>query len=182
MKRLITIATLLLLFTGVQEAYGQNPAPEIPADKRVQKLPRQHMNGPRFGVTVFTGETLAQRELLGYGAMMSQIGWQFETQIVSLESGNTALIEWLALLGGIENGEYNLTGSMILGFRLDNGLEFGMGPALSYNAEHHIHTSSIQFAGGASIPLGDMYIPVNLGVGISKGEARLTMLTGWIVG
>ena len=42
---------------------------------------------------------------MGLSNVMTQSGWQFETQIVSLESGNQALMEWVFLLGGMESEE-----------------------------------------------------------------------------
>ena len=37
-------------------------------------------------------------------------------------------------------------------------------------------------AAGATLPLGDFYVPVNLGLSLAKGGPRLTALMGWIVG
>ena len=38
------------------------------------------------------------------------------------------------------------------------------------------------FAAGATLPFGDMYVPINFAVSVAKGGPRLTALIGWIVG
>lgn len=163
-------------------AAAQQPAPEVPVEKRATKLPRQKLSGPRFGFTTFTGETAEFRQANDLGTIMTQFGWQLETQIVSLESGNQALVEWVFLLGGVESSEYNLSVALLAGYRTESGLEFGVGPNLSYNPDADKATSSMQFFAGTTLPFGEMYVPVNMGIGIADGEPRITALLGWIIG
>ena len=113
---------------------------------------------------------------------MTQFGWQFETQILSMSDGNQALMEWVILVGGVEQDEFNTSLAWLAGYRLANGLEFGVGPNVSFNPDQESVTTSMQVAGGATLPFGDLYIPVNLSVGIAKGGPRFTTLVGWIVG
>ena len=54
---------------------------------------------------------------------MSQFGWQFETRIVSTTGGNQALMEWLVLLGGLEQDERSLPLAWLAGYRMAKGLE-----------------------------------------------------------
>ena len=183
MTRAILFTALLTLAAGAAApAHAQFPEPDVPVEKRAKKLPRQTLSGPRFGFTAFTGETARARQNADLGTLMTQFGWQFETQIVSLESGNQALMEWVFLLGGVESEEYNLSVAWIAGYRTESGLEFGVGPNFSYNPESESTTSSMQFVGGTTLPFGEMYVPINLGVGIANGEARITTLIGWIIG
>jgi hypothetical protein len=152
------------------------------ADESNRELVRNKLAGPRFGFTTFTGDVADQRRAADLETIMSQFGWQFETQILSQESGNQALLEWLVLVGGVESDEFNLTGSFLTGYRLANGLEFGVGPSISYNPKSEKHTSSMVVAGGTSIPFGDMFIPLNLAVAMAEGGPRLTTLVGWVIG
>lgn len=145
-------------------------------------LERNRLAGPRFGFTTFTGEVADQRRSADLETIMSQFGWQLETRIVSLESGNQALLEWVFLIGGVESDEFNLSASFLTGYRLANGLEFGVGPSISYNPEHDAHTSSIVLAGGTTIPLGGIYVPLNLAVAMADGGPRITTLIGWVIG
>ncbi|MEZ4417560.1 MAG: hypothetical protein R3E10_17530 [Gemmatimonadota bacterium] len=160
----------------------QNTRPAVPEDKRAVQLPRQQLAGPRFGFTVFTGDVADQRQEAGYESLMTQFGWQFETQIVSLESANQALMEWIFLVGGLEQNETNLSLAWITGYRVEGGLEFGVGPNFSVNPKHNSSTTSIQVAAGATLPFGEMYVPVNFSVGVARGGPRMTALLGWIVG
>ena len=61
-------------------------------------------------------------------------------------------------------------------------IEIGVGPNFSYNKDTKNITTSTVFAGGATIPFGDLYLPINLAVGAARGGPRITVLTGWIIG
>ena len=119
-------------------------------------LPRQKLSGPRFGFTTFTGAVADLRDQAGLEPLMTQFGWPWETQIMSLG--------WLT------------------GYRLANGLELGVGPNFSVNKQFEKITTSMVVAGGSTLSFGDMYVPLNLAVALAKGGPRITILTGWIIG
>ena len=171
-----------LSMSAADASAQQVTAPQVPIDQQVRKLPRQHLSGPRFGFTVFTGETADLRDLAGLEPIMTQFGWQFETQIVSMESGNQALMEWVFLIGGVEQDEFNASLGWLTGYRLENGVEFGVGPNISYSKDSEDTTSSMIVAAGATLPFGDLYVPVNMAVSMAKGGPRMTALLGWIIG
>ena len=160
---------------------AQEP-PAVPAERQARKLPRQKLAGSRFGFTTFTGQVADQRDQAGLEPMMTQFGWQWETQILSLTGGHQALMEWVLLMGGVEQDESNLSLGWLTGYRLPRGLEIGVGPNFSYNKDTENITTSTVFAGGATIPFGDLYLPINLAVGAARGGPRITVLTGWIIG
>jgi len=143
---------------------------------------RLKLSGPRFGFTVFTGEVADQRDLIDKEPMMTQFGWQFETQILSTEHRSQALLEWIFLMGGLEQSELNLSLAWLAGYRIENGLEFGVGPNFSVNKDQGDLTTSMIVAGGSTLPFGDIHVPINLAVGIAEGGPRFTALLGWIVG
>jgi hypothetical protein len=157
-------------------------AAPIPDVMRARQLPRQHLSGPRFGFTTFTGEVAQLRQSIGKQPIISQFGWQFETQIVSTTSGNQALMEWVVLVGGVEQDELNLSLSWLAGYRLPTGLEFGVGPNVSVRKEGGDPTTSMVVAMGATLPFGELYVPANLAVAFAEGGPRITVLLGWIVG
>ena len=180
-RTIITLAmTALIIGFGFDSAVAQ--ADPIPDHLRVSQLPRQHLSGPRFGFTTFTGDVARQRTSIGKEAIMSQFGWQFETQIVSTQSGNQALMEWVVLVGGVEQDELNLSLSWLAGYRLPNGLEFGVGPSVSVRKEGGPPTTSMIVAAGVTLPLGELYVPLNLAVAFAEGGPRITTLMGWIIG
>jgi len=182
MYRSIAITAAMVLGLGIGSAAAQQTAPEIPEDLQVKKLPRQKLSGPRFGFTVFTGDVAAYRQARGLEPIMSQFGWQFETQMVSTTDGSQALMEWLVLLGGLEQDETSLSLAWLAGYRLGNGLEFGVGPNFNANLRESMTNTSMIMAAGATLPFGQLYVPVNFAVSFSDGGPRITALLGWIVG
>ena len=181
MSRKAIIIALAALFVGGSALSAQN-VPQIPADQQAKKLPRQTLSGPRFGFTTFTGETADLRGMADLEPIMSQFGWQFETQIVSMTGGNQALMEWVFLVGGVEQDELNLSLAWLTGYRLENGVELGVGPNISYNKDSEDTTTSMVVAAGATMPFGDLYVPLNVAVAFADGGPRITTLLGWIVG
>ena len=154
------LAAALVLAAGARAAPATAQVDAIPAEMQARTLPRQQLSGPRFGFTAFTGAVAAGRQALGKQPIMSQFGWQFETQIVSTASGNQALMEWIVLLGGLEQSERNLSLSWMAGYRLPNGLEMGVGPNLSVRPADEdpdrdiASTTSMVVAAGATLPFG----------------------------
>jgi hypothetical protein len=171
----------MLAAVSAPAAHGQTDT--IPTELRARQLPRQHLSGPRFGFTTFTGDVARLRQAIGKESIMSQFGWQFETQVVSTRTGNQALMEWVMLVGGVEQDEFNVSVSWLAGYRLPNGLEFGAGPNVSVRKDAWDDpTTSMIIAGGATLPFGELYVPVNLAVGFAEGGPRITTLIGWIIG
>ena len=174
------LATVFAFTTPATPVAAQQP---IPDSMQARTLPRQHLSGPRFGFTAFTGDVATFRQAAGKQPIMSQFGWQFETQIVSTTTGNQALMEWVVLLGGVEQDEMNLSLSWLAGYRLPNGLEFGVGPNVSVRKEAlDDATTSMVVAMGATLPFGELYVPANLAVAFAEGGPRITTLLGWIIG
>ena len=156
---------------------------EIPEHMRVRTPPRQHLSGPRFGMTAFTGQVADLRQQAGESQLMSQFGWQFENQIVSTDAGNQALLEWVILFGGFEQEMRNLSVSWLAGYRLPNGFELGVGPNFGIQLSHNGGTTtSMVTAVGATMPFGDIYVPANIAVAWARGGPRITTLIGWIIG
>ena len=134
-------------------------------------------------MTAFTGQVAEIRHDLGQGPFMSQFGWQFENQIVSTDTGNQALLEWVVLFGGFEQEMRNLSLTWLAGYRMPNGFELGVGPnfGVQLSGEGRTTTSMVT-AIGATMPFGDIYVPANLAVAWARGGPRITTLIGWIIG
>ena len=183
MKTLAFAVLQAALLAGSTTGAAHAQTDSIPTELRVRQLPRQQLSGPRFGFTTFTGDVARLRQAIGKESIMSQFGWQFETQIVSTQSGNQALMEWVALVGGVEQDELNLSLSWLAGYRLPGGLEFGAGPNVSVRkGGWDDPTTSMVIAGGATLPFGELYVPINLAVAFAEGGPRITTLIGWIIG
>jgi hypothetical protein len=169
-----------LLVTGAPLAAQVDP--EVPMELRARSLPRQSLNGPRFGFTTFTGDVASARQSIGLQPIMTQFGWQFETQIVSLTGGTQALMEWVVLAGGVESDYPSLSLAWLAGYRLANGVELGVGPNISVARGQDDATTSMVIAAGATMPFGDLYVPLNVAVAVAEGGPRITTLLGWIIG
>jgi hypothetical protein len=93
------------------------------------------LNGPRMGAAMTFGDAaniMADKESNGGFNMyptMFQFGWQHEWQYLS--AGNfQALVEGVALIGGLESGKIIPSLTLINGFRFGKaGWEFGFGPS-----------------------------------------------------
>ena len=183
MSRSIVVIALAALLSAAPSVSAQNRQ-EVPEGRQVQSLPRQTLNGPRFGFTTFTGDVARLRQNAGKSTIMAQFGWQFETQIVSTKTGGQALMEWLFLVGGMEQDDFSAGLAWLAGYRLEGGLEFGVGPNFSWNKNSEDLTTSMVVAVGATMPAagGDILIPVNVAVSFAEGGPRITTLAGWIIG
>jgi hypothetical protein len=182
MNRTISMIATTALLTGVGFRAVSAQVADIPESMRAKQLPRQHLSGPRFGFTSFTGDIAKYRSAMGKSPIMSQFGGQFETQIVSTTSGNQALMEWVALIGGVEQNELTFSLSWLAGFRTPHGMEFGVGPNVSVNKDSDKATTSMVVAAGTTVPFGEIYVPLNAAVAFAQSGPRITALIGWIIG
>ena len=182
MSRMIFTLLFVALALSAGAASAQIQDPATPGAQAAREITRRHLSGPRFGFTVFTGDVADRRDQADLEPIMTQFGWQWETQLLSTQSGSQALMEWVLLVGGVEQNEFNLSLGWLAGYRLENGVEFGVGPNLSYSRDSEETTSSMVFAAGATLPFGEMYLPINFAVSVAKGGPRITALIGWIVG
>jgi hypothetical protein len=140
----------------------------LSAEAQIEKLA-----GPKVGVTMITPGSLAsiirgdvslfsgdvREEWTGstgeYGAAISQYGWQWESRFS--DGGNvTGIVEWIALVGGMEKGMFLPSVSSMVGVRTDKGLEFAVGPNLSLGG------IAMVFGAGYNFKFGKLNVPVNI--------------------
>jgi len=90
------------------------------------------------------------------GAVTSLYGWQWESRFA--DGGDvTGIVEWIALVGGMEKGLFLPSISSMVGARTSNGLEFAMGPNLSLGG------IAMVFGCGYNFKSGNLNMPVNFG-------------------
>ena len=163
---------MLLAAIGVvlaAPAYAQS-GPQAPPPPRTLELA-----GPRFGVTMLSQgviDKLKERDI-EIGPTISQFGWQFEKQFYSKAGGVTALNEWVALLGGLDQGVAIPSLSWLVGLRTKEGAEFGVGPNLTPAGPALVVSAGVTFRAGI------LNVPMNFAVVPSKDGTRLTVLTGF---
>ena len=141
----------------------------LSADAQIEKLA-----GPRIGITMVTPGLLANilkkdvslfsdenREswdgtsLGKSGAVMSQYGWQWESRFA--DAGNvTGIVEWIALVGGMEKGMFLPSVSSMVGVRTASGIEVAVGPNLSLGG------IAMVIGAGYNFKFGNLNLPVNI--------------------
>ena len=132
-------------------------------DKDVDEMlaPSKKYGGPRVGLTYLAAGTTRTRIADAFNRaditpLISQFGWQFETRIFTLESGAAGLVEFVPLIGGLEQGLFLPSANVLIGFRGANGIEFGVGPSVS------LAGFGLVLATGASFKIGKVTFPVNV--------------------
>lgn len=115
------------LFEQVNNSIIKNQNAKIDDEDEVLD-PSKRYGGPRIGLTYLSEGFISDK----VGAQfISQFGWQFETRLFKLADGSGALFEVIPVIGGLDRGMFLPSISTILGYRLANGIEFGIGPNLS---------------------------------------------------
>ena len=143
----------------------------------------QQLAGPRIGMTLITagstadyfhkgldyieydGEYKDDTHKLGEtgSAFTTQYGWQWESRFADGGGDVVGIVEWIALVSGMEQGKFLPSFTSVIGARTANGLEFGVGPNLSLAAL--LNGSSgvgMVFAIGKNFQSGSLNMPVNL--------------------
>ncbi len=149
---------------GSKDFFGDTPVPETETSNSKPKKyfnPEQlKFSGPRIGFTVIGQGSTSDyiKDELGKKPFVTQFGWQLETRVFTLDNGTSGLFEWVALIGGVEQGMFLPSVSGLFGVRNKKGYEIGMGPNLSVSG------LAMVFAVGTSFRSENVYFPVNLAV------------------
>ena len=139
------------------------PLSDMPFSSAIKKnevVPaRVKFSGPRVGLTVMSSGTVSDYITnQGKSPVVSQFGWQFETRLFTLENGASGVVEFVPLIGGLEQGLFLPSASCLVGLRggEKKRIEFALGPNVS------ITGVGVVFAIGTSFRVGNIYFPVNL--------------------
>jgi hypothetical protein len=164
------VAVFTLLMLGVVAPLGAQTVLSPPPLAKESNL-----SGPRFGVTSLSDGVVArlQERSIEVRPMISQFGWQFERQFYAKGSGVAAVNEWVALVGGLDQGVVLPSLSWIVGLRTREGTEFGVGPNVTPAGV------ALVVAAGVTFRTGGMNVPMNVAVVPSKAGTRVTFLTGF---
>ena len=88
-------------------------------------------------------------------AITSLYGWQWEMRFA--DGGDiTGIVEWIALVGGMEKGMFLPSVSSLVGARMASGFEFAIGPNISLSG------FGMVFGAGYNFKVGDLNLPVNI--------------------
>ena len=139
----------------------------LTANAQIEKLA-----GPRLGVTFIGAGPVADFLHEGFDfdddrdgkhgstgpAFTTQYGWQWESRFADGGGQVVGIVEWIVLVGGMEKGMFLPSASSIIGARMDNGLELGVGPNLSLSG------IGMVFGVGYNFKSGNLNLPINISV------------------
>lgn len=163
---------------GAKEVFGDaaNP-PEMtkasaagrsPADTDVVAGSKK-FGGPCLGLTYISPGTLADRlSEQGKNPMITQFGWQFETRIFTIDNGPSGLVEFVPLIGGMEQGLFLPSANFLIGLRSGGKqqVEFAVGPNVSVSG------LAMVFVLGTNFHSGKVNFPVNMALVPSVGSKK----------
>ena len=151
---------------GIKEVFGNehlNPVtvtPHLAKDTDNFMPPKSRtFAGPRFGFTYITVGTIADKlSKDGKNPVITQFGWQFETRMFSIQDGTQGIVEFIPLIGGMEQGTFLPSANLLIGLRGggERAYEFALGPNLS------LAGLGMVFAAGANFRSGYINFPVNI--------------------
>jgi len=141
----------------------------LTANAQIEKLA-----GPRLGFTFISAGPIADVLNEGFdndiemngstgSAFTTLYGWQWESRFADGGGQIVGIVEWIVLVGGMEKGLFLPSASSIIGARMDNGLEFGVGPNLSLSG------IGMVFGLGYNFKSGNLNLPINISVIPGKG-------------
>jgi len=161
----------------------------LTASAQIQKLA-----GPRIGFTILTngssadfindraedynGDYIEDQKM----AFISQYGWQWESRFV--DNGDiVGLVEWVVLVGGMEQGMFLPAVSSLIGVRTGLGFEVAGGPNLSVSGIGMVFTIGKNFqSGNLNFPVNIAFVPGKSsawGDGGKPTGARISLILGF---
>lgn len=156
------------------------------------KKKRKNFSGPRVGVTYLSeGTTASYLEGRGKSPFITQFGWQFEARLFTIEDGTAGIVEFIPMIGGVEQAMFLPSISFLLGLRggTDKSWEFAMGPSMGIKYDHEGNLKSpfgLVLAFGTSFKKGNVWFPVNLAFTPSVGSVETVNIvdssTGLVTG
>jgi hypothetical protein len=161
------LSTVLLLSTA--SSFAQSSVHET------VKIEPVRLSGPRVGFSHIgpgaSADSLKSR--LGMSPTFTQFGWQFERSYFDLPNGTAGLVEFVGLIGGLEQNKFLPSASLLVGVRNYKGYEFGFGPNLSLTG------AAFVLAVGYTVKSGGLNLPINFAIVPSEKGVRYTLLFGF---
>ena len=146
----------------------------MPPAQQVVIIENDSRSGPRFGMAyIFGGSVTAERQGKTFSPLTSLFGWQFEHLFDAGPGLPTPVMEFVVLVGGIEQNRALPSSSFLIGLRQLNGVELGVGPTFTGAG------AQLVFAGGITNRLGRLNVPVNLAVAPGRRGASVSLTTGF---
>lgn len=186
-KSIITVGIVLIIgqiSNSFSEGYNDNKSYDVKTRK---------LNGPRLGVTyVAQGDFLGRNGALArsleehdVGAVISQFGWHFEWLVTPERGGPSFVTQLVPFIGGVEYATVIPSASLVLGLRMPNGFELGLGPSILLKVSEITEkgsnpvSSSLVLAVGKSIDFSGVSVPLNVAISTNNSGTRFSFIFGY---
>ena len=132
------------------------------------KTKRKSFDGPRVGLTYISPGTSADYIINdGKKPFITQFGWQFEGRLFTVNNGMSGIVEFVPLIGGVEQGMFLPSASFLIGLRSGGKtpFEFAIGPNFSVAADYKKEktgTVGLVIALGTSFKSDNINFPINI--------------------
>lgn len=170
----LTAVTLPAIPSLAQDGHSRKPV----------TFAQRNLGGPRLGITYVTGDgdlwgTLDRK---GMGRSLSQFGWHFEYQVIPEGGGPQFVVEFVPLVAGVEYGKLIPSGTLAMGIRFPNGIEFGLGPNIMLTGkDDNISKTSLVVGLGKSFNYGGVSLPLNLVYATNPDGNRFSFIFGYAI-
>ena len=170
---------------GVQSGATDTKSREFQVMTHAQRdsvlLVERNLSGPRMGVSYVVGGGSLRRDLRkrNMGPLLSQFGWHFEYQVIPEGGGPQFVVQFVPLAGGVEYGTLIPSGTIAMGVRLPEGIEFGLGPNI-YVSDEGVGTA-LMLGVGKSFSYGGVSIPINLVLTTNPAGNRVSVIFGYAI-
>jgi hypothetical protein len=165
--RKLMVSLLMILIIAAVDASAQG----------LQRPPDTvNLEGPRVGVTFLSDgvrERLRRGSSKEVGPAITQFGWQKEKRFLSSPDGFTGVTEFVALVGGMEQGVFLPSFNWLVGVRTADGVEFAAGPNVTPWG------AGMAAAAGVTFRAGNLNIPLNFAAVRSRSGVRVSVLAGF---
>jgi hypothetical protein len=163
-KLMVSLLTMLTIAAVTASAQGLQRPPDT-----------VNLEGPRVGMTVLSDSVREKLSSSGreVGPAITQFGWQKEKRFLSSPDGFTGVTEFVALVGGMEQGIFIPSFNWMVGVRTKEGVEFAAGPNLTPWG------TGMAAAAGVTFKAGNLNIPLNFAAVRSRSGVRVSVLAGF---
>lgn len=176
--RILIILVLLLHATTLLHA--ESAADSTNLDRytptKQMTLYGRDVSGPRIGFTLISTLTDKAQETLDdhdLDPLLFQVGWHFDWMAYEPGSAPAVFVEFIPLLGALEQGVFLPSLTLATGVRTPAGFEIGLGPNLTPTGV------ALVVGVGHNFGRGGISMPVNLAIAKNRDAIRVTLLVGY---
>ncbi|MCB2200684.1 hypothetical protein KQI63_14860 [bacterium] len=175
-----SLLVTLLLFLSLTPLFAESAADSSNLERytptKELTLYGRDVSGPRIGLTYIAVQSDdAQESLDKYelDPLMLQVGWHFDWMAFEPGDAPAVFVEFIPLLGALEQGVFLPSLSMAMGVRTYSGFEVGVGPNVTPTGV------ALVVGVGHNFGSGGISMPVNLAIARNRDAVRVTLLVGY---